>query len=95
MSDLDNNTYYGNLSKLSREFNKLDSKQITEAIKIATEQWEKDMKNISNVDLKYKNKEVLNEKSNKEGLADIVPFIRNNIENINQRNERASGGEER
>lgn len=95
MSDLDNNTYYGNLSKLSREFNKLDSKQITEAIKIATAQWEKDMRDISKVDLHYKNKEVPKVEVKKEEQENIVPFIRNNIESINQRNERASGGEER
>ena len=53
------------------------------------------MKDISKVNLKYKNKEVANEKSNTNEMADIVPFIRNNIESINQRNERASGGEER
>lgn len=83
------------ISGEQRKINLLDIKDVISGIKIATEQWEKDMKNISNVDLKYKNKEVLNEKQNKEGLADIVPFIRNNIESINQRNERASGGEER
>lgn len=36
-----------------------------------------------------KNRSKIEEKEN------IVPFIRNNIESINQRNERASGGEER
>lgn len=83
------------ISGEQRKINLADIKDVKEGIKIATAQWEKDMKAISKVNLKYKNKEVLNEKPNKEGLADIVPFIRNNIESINQRNERASGGEER
>lgn len=83
------------ISGEQRKINLVDIKDVIAGIKIATEQWEKDMKNLSNVDLKYKNKEVLNEKSNEEGLADIVPFIKNNIESIKQRNERASDGEER
>ena len=73
--------------KISGEQRKINlaDKDVIAGIKIATAQWEKDMKNISNVYLKYKNKEVENS----------VPIRRNNIESIKQRNERASGGEER
>ena len=83
------------ISGEQRKINLVNIKDVLSGIKIATEQWEKDMKDISKVNLKYKNKEVANEKSNTNEMADIVPFIRNNIESINQRNERASGGEER
>lgn len=83
------------ISGEQRKINLVNIKDVLSGIKIATKQWEKDMKDISKVNLKYKNKEVANEKSNTNEMADIVPFIRNNIESINQRNERASGGEER
>ena len=89
MSDLDNNTYYGKISTLCKKINKLDSKEITEAIKSIQEQKEKTM---SKVNLQYKNKEVSNEKE----VENIVPFIKDNIESINRsENQRASGGEER
>lgn len=81
------------ISGEQRKINLVDIKDVIAGIKIATAQWEKD---TSKDKLKYKNKEVSNEKSNNEELADIVPFIRNNIESINRReNQRASGGEER
>ncbi len=84
------------ISGEQRKINLEDIKDVIAGIKIATAQWEKDMKDISKVDLKYKNKEVPNEKSNEKEVANIVPYIRNNIESINQReNQRASGGEER
>lgn len=84
------------ISGEQRKINLVDIKDVLSGIKIATAQFEKDMKDISKVNLKYKNKEVANEKSNTNEMADIVPFIRNNIESINRReNQRASGGEER
>lgn len=89
MSDLDNNTYYGKLSKLGRAFNKLDLKATTEAIKTIQAQRENNM-SISKAD---RNKEMQLKKEEREN---IVPYIRNNIESINRReNQRASSGEER
>lgn len=80
------------ISGEQRKINLVDIRDVLSGIKIATEQWEKDMRDISKVNLKYKNKEVANEKSNTNEMA----FIRNNIESINRReNQRASGGEER
>lgn len=48
MSGLDLNTYYGNVSKLGRLFNKLDSNQTAEAIEIAQINFNNNMQNISN-----------------------------------------------
>lgn len=78
------------------KFNATDD--ILEGIKIASAQWEKDMKDISKVHLQDRNKVVPKVKLEeaKEKETEIVPFIRNNIESINKReNQRASGGEER
>lgn len=84
------------ISGEQRKINLVDIKDVIAGIKIATAQWEKDMQDISKVDLHYKNKEVPKVELKKEEQENIVPFIRNNIENINRReNQRASGGEER
>lgn len=87
MSSLDLNTYYGKISKLSRAFNKLDPTQVRDAIEIAQMNVNKD---ISKVNLKRKEPiEYVVEESKQ---AEIIPLNRKNIENIQ---ERASGGEER
>jgi hypothetical protein len=55
MSGLDNNTYYGKISKLGRVFNKLDPNQVREAIGIAQANFSKDIRDVANVDLQYDN----------------------------------------
>lgn len=55
MSGLDLNTYYGNVSKLGRVFNKLDSNQTAEAIEIAQINFNNNIKDISKVHLQDEN----------------------------------------
>ena len=58
MSGLNGDTYYGRLSKLGRVFNKLDPNQVREAIEIAQMNFNKEMLDISKVDLQYGNKDI-------------------------------------
>lgn len=96
MSELNNETYYGKISQLTKNINRPDPNEILQGIKIVTEQWEKDMKDISKVHLEVKNNVAPKVRTEKGKEAEIVPFIRNNIESINARkNQRASGGDER
>lgn len=84
------------ISGEQRKINLVDIKDVISGIKIATAQWEKDMKDISKVNLNYKNKEVPKVELKKEEQDNLVPFIKDNVGSINRgENQRASGGEER
>lgn len=82
------------ISGEQRKINLVDIKDVIAGIKIATAQWEKDMRDISKVDLHYKNKEVAKVEAKREEQENPVPFIKDKVES-KQKDLRVFDGEER
>lgn len=82
MSGLDNNTYYGKISKTTRAFNKLDPEQIREGIEIAQMQFSRDNKDITNVHMKDGNLDVpyVSLKKTKEPIEYVVEEQEDDLE---------------
>lgn len=105
MSGLDLETYYGKISKSAKVFNKLDPEHVKDAIEVAIMQFNKYSRDITNVHMQNEKLDMpyseLRKKvapieyvieEEKEKKTEIIPLNRKNIENIQ---EKASGGDER
>lgn len=72
MSELNNENYYGKISKYSKMLNKLDSKEVREAIEIVQAEFDKSMRAPSNVHLQDENLDIPYVKIKKEPIEYVV-----------------------
>lgn len=92
MSELDRETYYGKISKSARVFNKLDPEQVKEAIKLASIQFNRYSRDITNVHLQEGNLDIPYIKlDNKEPIEYVIEEYKTS----QKMEQRTSSGEER